>query len=65
MANKLTDEQLRVATMNGITKVNVYHRLRRGWPMEEAITTPTLSESEKGRRGARNSPWRYEKQHTR
>ncbi|PER91135.1 hypothetical protein [Bacillus cereus] len=54
----LTDEQILQARMNGLKRSTVYDRLKKlKWDMEDAIVTPVLSASERGRRGKEVSYW--------
>jgi len=38
----VTEEQVEIATMNGIKRYNVQRRVDMGWTVEEAITRPVL-----------------------
>ncbi|PFW97678.1 hypothetical protein [Bacillus pseudomycoides] len=51
---KFTKEQIDRATANGVSVSMLYSRTRKGMDVETAITTPKVSKSEAGRRGAAN-----------
>ncbi|PEN09697.1 hypothetical protein [Bacillus pseudomycoides] len=51
---KFTKEQIERAAINGVSISMLYQRTRKGMDVEMAITTPKVSKSEAGRRGAAN-----------
>ncbi|OPD57622.1 hypothetical protein [Bacillus anthracis] len=53
-----TEEQVKRAEENGISYKTLYDRVKRyKWDLEEAIATPILSASERGRKGKERSYW--------
>lgn len=54
----LSEEQMEIATLNGISYTVARDRIRRlGWAMEEAITIPIMTRSECGKKGKGASFW--------
>lgn len=54
----LSDEQMEIAALNGISYTVARDRIRRlGWSMEEAITIPIMTRSECGKKGKDASFW--------
>ncbi|MEB9540110.1 hypothetical protein P4I87_20060 [Bacillus cereus] len=54
----LTDQQAKIASLNGISYRTAKARIKRSkWSIEEAITTPILTPQERGKRGKEASYW--------
>ncbi|AJQ58651.1 hypothetical protein BTT_20610 [Bacillus thuringiensis serovar morrisoni str. 4AA1] len=54
----LSDEQAKIASLNGVSYRLARERIKRlKWPVEEAITTPVLTKEECGKRGKEASYW--------
>ncbi|WP_251395371.1 hypothetical protein [Metabacillus litoralis] len=44
------------AAKNGVSRGMLHNRIRKGWDIEKAITTPKISLSEAGRMSAASQP---------
>ncbi|AQY42360.1 hypothetical protein P4V72_05815 [Bacillus thuringiensis] len=54
----LNDEQMKIASLNGICYRLARDRIKRQkWSVEEAITTPVLTREECAKRAKESSPW--------
>ena len=51
----VTKEQKEIAFNNGILRQTLYHRLKRGMSIEQAITMPTLQPTERAKLAGRKS----------
>lgn len=47
-----TPEQIETAKLNGVALMTLHNRVRSGWSIEEAISTPPLNKNETAKRGA-------------
>jgi hypothetical protein len=50
------------AERTGIKASTIAGRLNAGWTVDEALTRPEMSRAAAGRRGARRSPWRGQRE---